>query len=314
VCRVFEELVRRQHGVLTRQQAYACGLTKSQVEHRIHSGRWQVLVGRVFATFSGSPPREAVLWAALLRAGPGAMLSHHTAAEIQGLADQRAPVLHLTVPGERRVRRMRGIVVHLRAGAERARHPTRLPPQTRVEETVLDLTQQADNLDEALGWLARAGGRRLTTAERITRAMAGRAKLRWRAELRAALVEVADGCHSLLELRYLRDVERAHGLPTGARQVARARRGGRWYDDVDYRPYRTRVELDGRAGHPSDRRWRDARRDNAAAAEGETTLRYGWTDVTENPCATAAQVATVLRRNGWPHHPHPCGPNCRILT
>ncbi|MEE6260269.1 hypothetical protein [Plantactinospora sonchi] len=50
---------------------------------------------------------------------------------------------------------------------------------------------------------------------------------------------------SALELRYLHDVERAHVLPVGQRQAIRLRRGGRWYDDVRYRDYRTRVELDG---------------------------------------------------------------------
>ena len=176
----------------------------------------------------------------------------------------------------------------------------------------MDLTQHAGTLDEALGWLARACGRRLSTAERISRSMARRARLRWRAELREALADVADGCHSLLELRYLRDVERAHGLPVGERQATRARRGGRWYDDVRYPGYRTRVELDGRAAHPVERRLRDARRDNVAAADGETTLRYGWADSSTDACATAGQVAAVLRRNGWPGHPWRCGPQCVI--
>ena len=42
----------------------------------------------VYADFTGAPTREAQLWAALLRAGPGAVLSHWTAAERHGLAGQ----------------------------------------------------------------------------------------------------------------------------------------------------------------------------------------------------------------------------------
>ncbi|MFY1688099.1 hypothetical protein [Plantactinospora sp. WMMB782] len=311
---MFEELVRRQHGVLSRQQAYDCGLTKAQVEHRVSAGRWQPMAGRIFATFSGPPPREAVLWAALLRAGRGAVLSHHTAAEVQGLTDRHLGTVHLTVPGERRIRPIPGVVVHLRNTLETARHPTRSPPQTRIEETVLDLTQQAGDLDEALGWLVRAVGRRLTRPHLILHATRRRSKLRWRAELQAALADIVDGCHSLLELRYLRDVERAHRLPAGVRQATRPRRGGRWYDDVHYPRYRLRVELDGRAAHPAELRWRDARRDNAAAVAGEITLRYGWTDTTEDPCAVAHQIAAVLHRNGWPNSPHPCSPNCPVAT
>ena len=128
----------------------------------------------------------------------------------------------------------------------------------------------------------------------------------------AALNDVAEGCHSWLELAYLRQVERPPGLPRGSRQSARRRRGGRWYDDVHYDAYSTMVELDGRAAHPEESRQRDRRRDNAAALEGLSVLRYGTTDVAERACETAAQVASALRRNGWRGHPTCCGPDCAV--
>jgi len=131
--------------------------------------------------------------------------------------------------------------------------------------------------------------------------------------LAAALDDAAAGCHSPLELRYFRDVERRHGLPRGVRQRARSRRGGRWYDDVSYDEFRTVVELDGRVAHPEDRRWRDMARDNAGVASGRSVLRYGPADVTVRPCAVASQVAAVLRRNGWPGAPTPCGASCDLL-
>jgi very-short-patch-repair endonuclease len=307
-----DELVARQDGVVTRQQVYASGMTRGQLRALVDGGRWRRLFGRVYATFTGPVPRRAGLWAVVLRAGRGALLSHRSAAELQGLVDGPTEPIQVIVPADRRVFAIPGVRVHLRSDAAALAHPTRLPPQTRIEETVLDLTQLEGELGDAIGWLARACGRRLTTADRILAAMGRRPKLRWRAELRAALTDTAAGCHSLLELRYLRDVERAHRLPTGERQADRPRRGGRWYDDVYYRDYRTRVELDGAAAHPADRRWRDAARDNAAAVAGETTLRYGWTDATTRSCRTAAQVAAVLRRNGWPAHPHPCNPTCPL--
>jgi hypothetical protein len=43
------------------------------------------------------------------------------------------------------------------------------------------------------------------------------------------------------------------------------------------------------------------------------TLRYGWYDVTDNPCAVAWQVATVLRSCGWPVEFRWCG-RCRTLA
>lgn len=178
---------------------------------------------------------------------------------------------------------------------------------------MLDLSQCARSLDEALGHVARACGRRLTTADRLSAALAARPRMRWRRELRAALSDIDAGCHSLLELRYLCDVEREHRLPAAKRQVARLRDGGRWYDDVHYWSFGVRVELDGRAAHPTESRWRDARRDNAAVADGDTVLRYGWADVVDRPCMVAAQVAAVLRRTGWTGRPVPCArPHCAL--
>ena len=59
------------------------------------------------------------------------------------------------------------------------------------------------------------------------------------------------------------------------------------------------VELDGRMGHEGTGRFRDLERDNAAAAAGELTLRYGWHDVADRACVAAFQLAAVLARRGW---------------
>jgi hypothetical protein len=107
-----------------------------------------------------------------------------------------------------------------------ARHPTLTPPQTRVEETVLDLAGAAATADGAYGWITRALGRRLTTQAKLRDAMESRSRLCWRRELAQALTADWDGVHSGLERRYLRDVERPHALPRGTRQ-ARVRRGNR---------------------------------------------------------------------------------------
>jgi very-short-patch-repair endonuclease len=312
LCAVFEEIVAAQQGVVSRAQALACGLTAETIRARLDSGRWRVVLAGVYATFSGPLPRLAVLWAGLLHAGPSALLSHDSAAELVGLAPQPGPLVHVTVPASRRCRAVPGVVVHRCRRAEAMRHPTRTPPQTRVEETVLDLADSATDPDEAIGWLTRACARRLTTATRLTQALRSRTRLRWRAELTDALTDVAAGCHSLLELRYLRDVERRHHLPAGTRQRPRKRRGGCWYDDVAYTQFRTLVELDGRAAHPPEQRWRDMARDNAGVADGNSVLRYGATDVYQHPCAVASQVATVLQHNGWPDDPTPCSDICPL--
>ena len=130
------ELAQFQRGVLSRGQALSGGLTKDALRSRVERGRWQRLQVGVYAVFSGEPERQALLWAAVLRAGDGAMLSYHTAAELYGLIDEPGTVTHITIPVHPRVSRIPGIAVHLSADADDARHPALTPPRTRVEETV----------------------------------------------------------------------------------------------------------------------------------------------------------------------------------
>jgi hypothetical protein len=307
------ELAAFQHGLLTSRQALAGGLSRDVVRSELEQGRWQRLYTGVYAAFTGPPGRPAVLWAAVLRAGPGAMLSYHTAAEVTGLADRESSRLHVTLPAERRITSMPGVTVHLSDRAAQARHPSATPPRTTVEETVLDLVGVARTADDAYGWATRAIGRRLTTQARLRDAMVQRTRLRWRRDLEQALAPDHGGVHSSLEYRYLRDVERPHGLPPGVRQ-ARARRGARpEYRDVLYEAYAVVVELDGHIAHPADTRWSDIYRDNAAAPAGLTTLRYGWPDVTRHPCVVAAQVAELLQRRGYTGH-RACGAGCLVAA
>jgi Transcriptional regulator, AbiEi antitoxin len=301
----------RQAGVVTSGQAARAGLEWSAVEWRLRTGRWQRIYRGVYATFSGELSRRAKLWAAVLYSGPGALLSHRTAAELAGLTDSPSESIHVTVPVDRRVTPAAGIVVHRSARASEVLHPARLPPQSRIEETVLDLVHQAGSLDDAVGWVTRALGRRLTTQDRLRAALAQRARQRWRRELTELLSPDLVGLMSVLERRYQRDVERRHGLPAGARQVQARRKDRTEYRDVLYEDYATCVELDGRLAHPGEQRWRDIRRDNAVAADGGVTLRYGWLDVTAWSCQTAAEVYRALRARGFTGG-RPCSPACPV--
>src|ERR1700744_2461972 len=81
------ELLARQEGVIERQQALRLGIRPDVIDGLLRSGRWQRLEQGVYATFTGKPGRDAWLWAIVLRAGPGAMLSHRTAAGLSGLIE-----------------------------------------------------------------------------------------------------------------------------------------------------------------------------------------------------------------------------------
>jgi predicted transcriptional regulator of viral defense system len=300
-----------QSGAVSRQQLLEAGLSAQTIKRRLERGRWQQLHWGVYAVFTGPVPRETELWAALLHAGPGAVLSHLSAAELHGLIDHPGESIYVTIPSTRRIA-ARGIVVRSSGRIARAIQPNREPPRTNVEETVFDLIDLAETFDDACGWITRAVGRRLTTAERLTEALRQRKKMRWRATLEDMLTAAGDGTHSVLEYRYLRDVERAHGLPRSRHQVRMVIDGRVGYRDAYYEKYRLAVELDGRLAHPDEERWRDLRRDNEASADGIYTTRYDWQAVASRPCETALLQARILRQRGWTGTPRPCSPRCPV--
>jgi len=306
-------VAQNQGGVVSRSQAIRAGLSPGMIKFRVRSGHWRQIHPGVYATFSGPLTRGTRLWAAVLSAGPGAALSHETAAELHRLADKPAEMIHLTVPAGRRVSPAEGVSLHRSARVMEAVLANTYPPRTRVEETVLDLTQTAKTFDDVCGWVTRAIARELTDETRLRDAMTARNRLRWRNDLEQLIAAAAGGDHSVLEFRYHRDVERAHGLPESARQVAFTTRDGRrGRRDRVYEPYGVVVELDGRLAHPAENRWQDKTRDNAAAAGGQQTLRYGWSQVKWQACQTAVEVATVLRLHGWDGKPRPCSPGCPV--
>lgn len=300
-----------QAGVITRRQALSAGLSRGAIVSKVKYGHWRQIHWGVYATFTGPLNREARLWAAVLYAGDGAELSYQTAAELHGLIDKPAPRIHVTIPASRRIRSTAGMALHTSARADWARFPRGVLPRTSVEDTILDLVHTAVSLDDVCGWVTAAFGRGLTAEGPLRAMMSRRKKLRWRSELGEIVTAAAGGAHSVLEYRYDRDVERAHGLPSATRQAPfRKSDGSRGFRDRYYEKYGVVVELDGVRAHPGDKRWRDISRDNAVTAVGESTLRYGWNDVTRRACEAAVQVASSLSARGWTGRLRPCSPLC----
>ena len=126
------------------------------------------------------------------------------------------------------------------------------PPRIAIEDIVLDLAAAEDDVGRAVTWVTTAVQSRLTTPARIRRAMQARHFVRHRRFLERLLNDVAEGVRSALELSYLHDVERAHGLPVGQRQQVRRRTE----TDVWYEEFGLLVELDGKVGHIGRGRFR----------------------------------------------------------
>jgi ABC-2 type transport system ATP-binding protein len=307
-------VIRIQRGVFSRDQAIRAGLTPDMIRSRVRRGAWRRLRPGVYTVLTGQPARSARLWAAVLAAGAGAVLSHETAAELHGFAGKLLDnAIHVSIPGQRRIAAIPGVRIHISARALAAAQARSCPPRTTVEETVLDLVDASVSLDDVYGWISRAIVSQLTDQARLLAVAERRHKLRWRADLAELIQAAAEGNESVLEFRYERDVERAHGLPRSDRQVPFTGPGGRrGRRDRVYKRFGLVVELDGKAAHPEETQWRDKARDNAAAVDGQQTMRYDWTSVRHDACATAVQVAKVLQRRGWPGQPKPCSYGCPI--
>jgi hypothetical protein len=306
-------IARAQKGVFTRRQALRAGVTRDAVNAKVRHRTWRRLYPGVYTTGLGRLSRETRLWAAVLHAGPGAVLSHETAAELHGLISGESAVIHVTIPADRKIAVVRGIRVHR---ARRDLDPPegfRDPPQTTVEETILDLVHAARALKDAFAWVTTAFARDLTSEARLSAELSARTRMPWRAQLLTAITASAAGDNSALEHLFTRKVEHGHGLPEPSRQVPFVTSDGRHCRrDRVFDQFRVIVELDGRMAHPPEITSQDKARDRAAAARGYLTVRYEWLDVYSTSCVTAVEMAQVLAQRGWTGRPRPCGPGCPL--
>jgi hypothetical protein len=311
----FEALRRAQLGAFTRTQANDHGLSDRALAARCRSGRIQRIYRGAYVDFTGPVPWETRVWAAWLAYGPDAALAGETALRKHGLkGDWAESPIRLEIPHTRRVRRQRGIVITRCRNLDRRLLGTREPAIVRLEVAVLTVAGRRSKAEDALALVLDACRQRLTTAQRLLDELGQLRRLPRRDLLLRGLRDARNGVESFLELVYLRKVERAHGLPTGKRQLRADRTGNPIYRDVEYEDFGVIVELDGRAGHEdAGSRWRDMSRDNAALLESKQTLRFGY-QLVNDPCTAAAQTATLLRLRGWSASPKPCAPTCSLAN
>lgn len=302
-----DELIRNQDRIVSRQQWLAAGGSVVGIRRHLR-GNWRRLFPGVYATHPAPASRVGLSIAALLYAGSGALWSHATAAEQWGLLRPGDDdLVDLLIPRNRRVKRQPGLRLHYSDAAEFRRAPDVIPPRVTAAHAVVDRVHDCRAFDSALAVVADSCQTGRVSLDDVLASLSSR-KVRWGRELKAASSSYLQGSDSLLEIRYVRDVERAHGLPRSTRQ----RVTGQEIADCSYDGFDLLVELDGRVHLAAHRRWRDLRRDNRSTLRGEATLRYGFVDVSEEPCAVAVQVLGVLRSRGYTGPVRSCGPRCPV--
>lgn len=296
-------LAQAQAGVVSAAQAEQLGLGRHSRQRLLSCGRWRRLEGAVYVVHPFALDWLGYAWTGILLGGGASRLAGLAAAHLHGLVATPPEVISVLAPGP--VRDRHPWTFSRETVGMRAASPRASPARTALEDTVPNLCQTAD-VSEVVAWVTQAVQTRRTSAARLQRALDARTRHGRRAVLTELLSDVGDGVRSPLELRYLHDVERAHGLPGGHRQHSSRRRHLR---DVVYEEFRLVVELDGRMGHEGLGRFRDMSRDNQATLQGETSLRFGFADVAGSPCVVAWQVAAVLAARGWSGQLRRC-PHC----
>lgn len=248
--------MRGQAGLVTRAQALRAGVSRKAIECHLATGRWVRLHPGVYLTSPGREGWEVAAVAALLYAGPYAALRGPSAGYAWGLLREPPEVVEVLVPASRKVVARDGlVVVRSDLAAERV-HERAWPHRVVAEHTVFDLAQ-GRCFERAVALAARAVGLGIATTHSLRVALQARPRQSHRRFVLEALSEVARGAESAAEVRYLRGVERAHGLPRSTVQApfAQGRR------DAEYAEFRVVIEIDGRLGHDG---WAARQREGAA--------------------------------------------------
>jgi hypothetical protein len=132
-------LARRQHGVLTRQDLKSLGFSDEAIKHRVHRGRLHAIVRGVYAVGRPHLSREGRWMAAVRACGPGAALSHRSAAALWKFGDEHQDFIDVSVRRTSEAR-LRGVRCHRRPSLPPSAITTRLNiPLTQPVQTFIDL-------------------------------------------------------------------------------------------------------------------------------------------------------------------------------
>jgi hypothetical protein len=286
---VIAGLAERQHNRVARRQLLARRITDGEVKARRASGHLHETRFRgVYAV--GSPARSvrAGQMEALLAAGPGAALSHRSAAGFWGLLGQDAPPHHVILPVGGAAS---GLLPHRAKLPDREvvmRDGLRVTTPARV---LLDVAETESERD-VLRALGEAEALRLLTRRELVAGLhrwPGRRGVR---VLRELLGDDLDSrpTRSVLEDAFL-PLVKAAGLPMPATN----HEVGGLVPDAVWPRHRVIVELDGRRFHDTPTRFeRDRARAARLVAAGWVVLFFTWRRITREPMAVVAELTATL--------------------
>jgi very-short-patch-repair endonuclease len=287
-----EQIARVQRGRVSRTQLLAAAIKHKAIARRVATGylirlhRSVFAVGHLAATSLGDET------AALLACRHGAVLSHHTAAQIWGILRPGSGdrLIHITVKGERTTR-LPNTTIH----RTRHLHPreTRIHqrlPLTSPARTLLDLAPLL-TLRELERALDQALINHLTSPTQIQELLDSAPGRAGTTTLKAlATRRTTTRTRSEAEERFLA-LTRAAELPNP--EVNASLHG--YEIDFLWRDRRLAVEIDGYAYHSTRAAFEhDRLKDAHLQASGFTTMRVTWMQLEHDRFALVARLARAL--------------------
>jgi Transcriptional regulator, AbiEi antitoxin len=280
-------IASRSHGVVTRAELLAAGISPKEIRHRVAIGALLRVHRGVYRVGHRAPSVEASYLAAVRAGGAGAVLWSRPAGWLLAVVKGRAPRAEVLARTERRIEGVR--TRRSRHLDPRDRTLWKGIPVTTVPRTLVDLAEvlSFDALSRACH---EAGVLHRTTPAQVKEVLARRPNAPGARKLR----EVLEGKHhvtlSRLEKRFL-DRLREVGLPLPItnRPAGTKRVDCRWPD------HHLTVELDSYTFHNSHYAWeQDRRRERQAHARGDQHRRYTYGDVFDDPAPMLAELGGVL--------------------
>lgn len=299
-----EALAASQHGVVSREQLRRLGRTDDAIDHAIATGRLHRVFRGVYAVGRAQIGQRGSLRAATLACGPGAVVSHRSAAALLGLLYRGPVVIDVIAPGGCG-RGIDGVRAHqVRAPrAEEVRLVDRIP-STTASRTKVDLAGTIS--DWALrGCFERSAARGTLDLDAIEVAM-GSDQRRGAPALRALIAEWRGAVpvartarrRSPLEAKVLPLLVR-RGLPSPLVNAPVQLARGRIEVDFLWPEQRLMVEADSREFHSTGVAFeRDRRRDRELLRLGYATLRVTNLQAETEAEAVADAIESQLAQPG----------------
>ena len=286
-------LARRQHGVVSRGQLLALGLGATGIAERVRTGRLHRIHRGVYAVGPARLRTEGYWLAAVLACGPGAVLSHRSAASLWELRPSAAAATDVTVPTQSGRAKRRRIRVHRSSRLAREETVVRdAIPVTTVARTLLDLADvlPTQAVKRAIDEAEYRGHFDLTSLRAVVENNPGRRG----AGVLALAREPAQRTRSELEDDFLAFCRRQR-LPRP--EVGPSIAG--YEVDFAWPEARLIVETDGNAAHRTRRAFEDDRtRDRRTLRAGYRTIRLTDRALTEEGHAIAHDLHELIAQAG----------------